>query len=53
MGAPQKCVTPWSAMASKIALGSTRRRQMLVPPTAAKVQGKHHPSQWNIGNVHR
>ncbi len=26
----------------------TLRRHTLVPPTAASVQGKHHPLQWNI-----
>ena len=30
-----------------------RRRQMLVPPCMAIVQGKHQPQQWNMGKVQR
>jgi hypothetical protein len=53
IGAPHRCVTLWSAIASKIALASTRRRQTWVPATAVMVHGKHQPLQWNIGSVHR
>ena len=53
IGAPQKWLTPWSAMASKMAPGSTLRRHTWVPPIAAMVQGKHQPLQWNIGSVQR
>ena len=52
-GAPQKCVTPWSRMASKIPFASTRRRHTLVPSIAAMVHGKHQPLQWYIGRVQR
>src|SRR5574343_1302848 len=53
MGAPQWWVTLWARMASKMAFGSTRRRQTLTPARAATVQGKHQPLQWNMGSVHR
>ena len=33
--------------------GVTRRRHTLVPATAAMVQGKHQPLQWNMGSVHK
>ena len=44
-GAPLKWLTPSSAIALKIAAGSTRRAQTLVPQFAASVQGKHQPLQ--------
>ena len=53
IGAPHKCVTPWSAIASKIGFALTQRRQTCVPAWTASVQGKHQPLQWNIGSVHR
>ena len=53
IGAPHRCVTLCSAMASYIALARTARRQTWVPATAEIVQGKHQPLQWNIGSVHR
>ena len=53
IGAPQRWVTPWSAMASYIAFARTQRRQTWVPAWTASVQGKHQPLQWNIGSVHR
>ena len=53
MGAPHRCVTLCSAMASKMAFARTQRRHTCVPATAESVQGKHQPLQWNIGSVHR
>ncbi len=53
IGAPHRCVTPWSAIASYIAFGLTQRRQTCVPACTASVHGKHQPLQWNIGSVHR
>ena len=53
IGAPHRCVTPWSAMASYIAFGRTQRRQTCVPAWSASVHGKHQPLQWNIGSVQR
>jgi hypothetical protein len=53
MGAPQRCVTPWSEMAPKMEPASTRRRHTCVPPSAVTVHGKHQPLQWNIGSVQR
>src|SRR4029079_13770213 len=53
IGAPHRCVTLCSAMASYIALARTWRRQTWVPATAAIVHGKHQPLQWNIGSVQR
>ncbi len=53
IGAPQRCVTPWRSMASRIAAASTRRRHTFVPPSSATVHGKHQPLQWNIGSVQR
>ena len=53
IGAPERCVTPWSAMASYIALARTQRRQTCVPATTDSDHGKHQPLQWNIGSVHR
>src|SRR5436190_18120318 len=52
IGAPHRCVTPCSAMASYMALARTVRRQICVPATTDSVQGKHQPLQWNIGSVH-
>jgi hypothetical protein len=53
IGAPQRWVTPCSAIAAMIAPASTRRRQTWVPASAVTVQGKHQPLQWNIGRVQR
>ena len=53
IGAPQRWVTPWRSIASRIAAASTRRKHTLVPAMAATVQGKHQPLQWNIGSVQR
>ena len=53
IGAPQRCVTPWSAMASYIALARTHLRHTCVPAMAEIDQGKHQPLQWNIGSVQR
>jgi len=53
MGAPHRWVTWCSRISGKISVGSTRRRQTLVPACSAIVQGKHQPLQWNIGSVHR
>ena len=53
IGAPQKWLTPWLAIAPHTASPLTWRRQTLVPATAASVHGKHQPLQWNIGSVHR
>ena len=52
-GAPERCVTLWSAMASYICLARTARRQTCVPESSEIDQGKHQPLQWNIGSVHR
>ncbi len=53
MGAPHRCVTLCSAIASNTGLARTWRRHTCVPATAEMVQGKHQPLQWNIGRVHR
>ena len=53
IGAPHRCVTLWSAMASYIAAARTARRQTWVPATTEIDHGKHQPLQWNIGSVHR
>ena len=53
MGAPQRCVTRSRSIAAKIASAVIRRKQTCVPATSDSVQGKHQPSQWNIGSVHR
>src|SRR5918997_6946094 len=53
MGAPHRCVTPWSAMASYMGFARTARRQTWVPATIDKDHGKHQPLQWNMGSVHR
>lgn len=53
MGAQQKCVTFHSEMAEYTFFAFILRMQTLVHATAANVQGKHHPLQWNIGNVQR
>ena len=53
IGAPERCVTPCSAMASYIALARTHRRHTCVPATTDSDHGKHQPLQWNIGSVHR
>ncbi len=53
IGAPHRCVTLCSAMASNTALARTQRRHTCVPATTDSVQGKHQPLQWNIGSVHR
>ena len=53
MGAPQRCVTAWSAKASYIGFARTARRQTWVPATIDSDQGKHQPLQWNMGSVHR
>jgi hypothetical protein len=45
IGAAQKCVTLCVLIASKIDLGSTRRKHTLVPALAAMVHGKHQPLQ--------
>ena len=52
-GAPERCVTLWSAMASYIGFARTERRQTWVPATIDSDQGKHQPLQWNIGSVQR
>ena len=52
-GAPQKWLTLCCLINSKIASARTCRRHTLVPATAARVHGKHHPLQWNMGSVHR
>src|ERR671937_2650848 len=51
IGAPQRCVTLWRAIASYIAGARTWRRHTCVPPTTERVQGKHQPLQWNMGSV--
>ena len=53
IGAPDRCETLCSAIASYIALARTHLRQTCVPPTIDTDQGKHQPLQWNIGSVHR
>ena len=53
IGAPQRCVTLWVAMASYIAGARTARRQTCVPATTDSDQVKHQPLQWNIGSVQR
>ena len=53
IGAPHRCVTLWSAIASYIAGARTWRRQTWVPATTEIVHGKHQPLQWNIGSVQR
>src|SRR5262249_38051521 len=53
IGAPHRCVTLWSAIASYIAGARTWRRHTCVPATAEIDHGKHQPLQWNIGSVHR
>jgi hypothetical protein len=53
IGAPQRCVTPCSAISRYIASARTCRRQTCVPATIDSVQGKHQPLQWNIGRVQR
>ena len=53
IGAPHRCVTLCSAIASYIAAARTWRRQTCVPATTEIVHGKHQPLQWNIGSVHR
>ena len=50
-GAPHRWVTPWRSIAPSIEAASTRRRHTFVPASAATVQGKHQPLQWNIGSV--
>src|SRR6478609_1341367 len=52
-GAPQRCVTPWSASASHTAFWRTARRQTCVPAITDNDQVKHQPLQWNMGSVHR
>src|SRR6266508_5578789 len=53
IGAPHRCVTLWSAIASYIAGARTWRRHTWVPATTEIDHGKHQPLQWNIGKVHR
>src|ERR1700710_3083244 len=53
IGAPQRCVTPCSAMSRKIAAGSTLRRQTWVAQAATLAQEYDQPLQWNIGKVQR
>src|SRR5919206_2916581 len=53
VGAALKWVMPSLRSRLQIRDGSTRGRQTCVAPAADTAQGKHHPSQWNIGNVHR
>src|SRR5207247_2295271 len=53
IGAPHRCVTLCSAMASYIAGARTQRRQTWVPAPTETDHGKHQPLQWNIGNVHK
>ena len=53
IGAPQRWVTPWLAMAAKIVFGAGSRRQTWVPPTAVTAQVWDQPLQWNIGSVQR
>ena len=53
MGAPDKCVTLCSTIASYIGRARTQRRQTCVPATAGRDQVKHQPLQWNMGSVHR
>src|SRR5207248_10158383 len=45
IGAPAMWVTPYFLISSKILVGSTLRKQTLMPAEAAMVQGKHHPLQ--------
>ena len=52
-GAPERCVTLCSAIASYIGLARTARRQTCVPESRLIDQGKHQPLQWNIGSVQR
>ena len=53
VGAAQRRVTRSDAMDSNTVRGSTRRRQMCVPPHAVIAQTKPHPLAWNMGSVHR
>jgi len=53
MGAPQRCVTPCSAKPRSMASAVTSRRHTFVAPTAAVVDGKPQPLQWNMGSVQR
>ena len=52
VGAAQKCVMP-SRKSCHTRSGSMRGMQTLHDPAAAVAQGKHQPSQWNIGSVQR
>ena len=53
VGAPHRCVTPRSSMASHTGSSRTPRRHRWVPPAAVTAQGVHQPLQWNIGRVQR
>jgi hypothetical protein len=53
IGAPHRCVTSCSAIASKIAAASTLRRQTWVPACKVTPQVNVQPLQWNIGRVQR
>ncbi len=53
IGAPQRWVTPCSAMASYIAFARTCRRHTCTPALTLIDHGKHQPLQWNIGSVQR
>ena len=53
VGAPHMLVTPCCSMSRYTSAGSTRRRQIWVPPTAVTAQVWHQPLQWNMGSVQR
>src|SRR5690349_8470578 len=53
VGAALKWVMPSVRSSRQISCGSTFGRQTWHAPAAVTAHGKHHPSQWNIGRVHR
>ena len=53
VGAQQRAVMRSRAIRSKMAAGSTLRRQTCVPPAAVTIQTNVQPLAWNMGSVHR
>src|SRR5262245_66500701 len=53
IGAPQRCVTLWVAIASYIAAARTCRRHTWVPATSESDQGKHRSEERRVGKERR
>src|SRR3954451_2993474 len=53
VGAALKCAVPSVRSSRQISCGSILGKQTWAAPAADTPHGKHHPSHWNIGKVHR